>query len=266
MYWQKKWSREEDKDQALKDEILAIRQDHKDYGYRRIHLELKNRGWAVNKKKFNDWSGHGPSSPLLRQEIQEIQGLQRRHRQNQEKSNQLTLQYLCPLPKNYHRHHGIQILGRRSSRETSNKETLSRSIHGHVQSGNHQLRPLRPAQRRHHAARLKRSHRTKQGLPLPAHLPLRSRLGLANDRLSSHAEKTPHLPEHVQKRQLLRQRTHGKLFSLLKREIYDSYVYRSRQELVRTIEDFIRYYNNDRIKEKLGGLSPKQYRERMTSA
>ncbi|MDU7245652.1 MAG: IS3 family transposase, partial [Clostridia bacterium] len=37
-------------------------------------------------------------------------------------------------------------------------------------------------------------------------------------------------------------------------------------ELVRTIEDFIRYYNNDRIKEKLGGLSPKQYRERMTSA
>ena len=55
-------------------------------------------------------------------------------------------------------------------------------------------------------------------------------------------------------------------FSVLKREIYDGYVYRSREELVRTIEDFIRYYNNDRIKEKLGGLSPKQYRERMTSA
>ena len=50
MYWQKKWSRE-DKDQALKDDILAIRQDHKDYGYRRIHLELKNRGWVANKKK-----------------------------------------------------------------------------------------------------------------------------------------------------------------------------------------------------------------------
>ncbi|MEQ3354458.1 IS3 family transposase, partial [Aedoeadaptatus acetigenes] len=50
MYWQKKWN-EEDKDQALKDEILAIRREHKDYGYRRIHLELKNRGWAANKKK-----------------------------------------------------------------------------------------------------------------------------------------------------------------------------------------------------------------------
>ena len=55
-------------------------------------------------------------------------------------------------------------------------------------------------------------------------------------------------------------------FSVLKREIYDGYVYRNRRELVRAIENFIRYYNNDRIKEKLGGLSPKQYRERMESA
>ena len=55
-------------------------------------------------------------------------------------------------------------------------------------------------------------------------------------------------------------------FSVLKREIYTDHVYRSRQELVRAIENFIRYYNNDRIKEKLGGLSPKQYRERMNAA
>ncbi|CAC9925220.1 hypothetical protein PEPNEM18_00494 [Aedoeadaptatus nemausensis] len=55
-------------------------------------------------------------------------------------------------------------------------------------------------------------------------------------------------------------------FSVLKREIYADHVYRSRRELVRAIECFIRYYNNDRIKEKLGGLSPKQYRERMKTA
>ena len=51
MYWQKKWT-EEDKDQALKDEILFIRHEYKDYGYRRIHLELKNRGGVVSKKKI----------------------------------------------------------------------------------------------------------------------------------------------------------------------------------------------------------------------
>ncbi len=55
-------------------------------------------------------------------------------------------------------------------------------------------------------------------------------------------------------------------FSVLKREIYPGHVYRNRQELVRAIERFIRYYNYDRIKEKLGGLSPKQYRKRMKSA
>ena len=52
-------------------------------------------------------------------------------------------------------------------------------------------------------------------------------------------------------------------FSVLKREIYAGRIYRSRRELIRSIEDFICYYNNDRIKEKLGGLSPKQYREQM---
>ncbi|WP_180500396.1 IS3 family transposase, partial [Aedoeadaptatus nemausensis] len=47
---------------------------------------------------------------------------------------------------------------------------------------------------------------------------------------------------------------------------YADHVYRSRKELVRAIKNFIHYYNHDRIKEKLGGLSPKQYRERMQSA
>ena len=55
-------------------------------------------------------------------------------------------------------------------------------------------------------------------------------------------------------------------FSVLKREIYADHIYRSRKELVRAIKNFIHYYNHDRIKEKLGGLSPKQYRERMQSA
>ena len=55
-------------------------------------------------------------------------------------------------------------------------------------------------------------------------------------------------------------------FSVLKREIYAGHIYRSRRELVRSIENFIHYYHSDRIKEKLGGLSPKQYREQMQSA
>ena len=41
-----------DKDQKLKTEIQAIFTEHKgNYGYRRITLELRNRGHIVNHKK-----------------------------------------------------------------------------------------------------------------------------------------------------------------------------------------------------------------------
>ena len=41
-----------DKDQKLKAEIQAIFTEHKgNYGYRRIHLELRNRGYVVNHKR-----------------------------------------------------------------------------------------------------------------------------------------------------------------------------------------------------------------------
>ena len=51
-YYQLKQLDGVDKDQELKAEIQAIYNDHKgNYGYRRIHLELRNRGYTVNHKK-----------------------------------------------------------------------------------------------------------------------------------------------------------------------------------------------------------------------
>ena len=50
-------------------------------------------------------------------------------------------------------------------------------------------------------------------------------------------------------------------FGLLKQEIYHGKVYRSYEELKTAIEDFIEYYNNSRMKEKLDWKSPVEYRE-----
>ena len=50
MYWQNKWSKP-DKDRPLKDNILSIRKEHKDYGYRRIYRELRKKDIKINKKK-----------------------------------------------------------------------------------------------------------------------------------------------------------------------------------------------------------------------
>ena len=50
-------------------------------------------------------------------------------------------------------------------------------------------------------------------------------------------------------------------FGILKQEIYYGRTFESFNELKNTIEEYIKYYNEDRIKEKLGYLSPVEYRK-----
>ena len=55
-------------------------------------------------------------------------------------------------------------------------------------------------------------------------------------------------------------------FGLLKQEIYYGVVYYSYEELKSEIERYIKYYNEQRIKEKLGWMSPVQYRLHLLAA
>ena len=48
-------------------------------------------------------------------------------------------------------------------------------------------------------------------------------------------------------------------FELLKQEIYYGVVYYSFDELKSEIERFIKYYNEQRVKEKLRWMTPVQY-------
>ena len=50
MYWQKRFDRE-NPDKRLEDEITKIHNENKDYGYRRVYRELRNKKILVNKKK-----------------------------------------------------------------------------------------------------------------------------------------------------------------------------------------------------------------------
>ena len=51
MYWQKRFDRE-NPDKDIEEEILSIRNEHKNYGYRRIHKEILKRDFKINKKKI----------------------------------------------------------------------------------------------------------------------------------------------------------------------------------------------------------------------
>ena len=55
-------------------------------------------------------------------------------------------------------------------------------------------------------------------------------------------------------------------FGILKREMYNDVTFESIEELTVAIEDYIYYYNNLRIKNKLGGMSPVEYRLHSTQA
>jgi len=55
-------------------------------------------------------------------------------------------------------------------------------------------------------------------------------------------------------------------FGLLKQEIYYGRIYHSYEELKTAIEEYIVYYNECRIKESLGWLSPAQYRRKQQVA
>lgn len=50
-------------------------------------------------------------------------------------------------------------------------------------------------------------------------------------------------------------------FGLLKSELYYIKEYKNIQELEKDIIEYIEYYNNRRIKSKLKGMSPVQYRK-----
>ena len=55
-------------------------------------------------------------------------------------------------------------------------------------------------------------------------------------------------------------------FGLMKQEMYYGQVYNSFNELKEAIDEFIRYYNEQRGKASLGYRSPVEYRECMLAA
>ena len=69
MYWQKRFDRG-NPDQEIEEKVLEIREEHKNYGYRRILGDLRNQGYSINKKKVQrivqrrkSPSSHGGENP-----------------------------------------------------------------------------------------------------------------------------------------------------------------------------------------------------------
>ena len=261
MYWQKKWA-EKDKDADLKAEIQSIRKAHKDYGYRRIHLELKNRGWTINKKK-------------VQRLVQQL-GLQVRSYGRKFKKYSSYKGTIGKIKKNrINRRFETNIPYQKITTDTTEFKYYEEDMHGKMQmkklyldpyldmfnleiisytlsdrpNGVSMLRGLEEAIRQSENCPYRRTFHSDQGW------------GYQMKTYQAMLEKHHIFQSMSRKGNCYDNAPMENFFSILKREIYDGYVYTSRSELVLAIKNFIVYYNENRIKEKLGGLSPRQYRE-----
>ncbi|MBQ2611072.1 IS3 family transposase [bacterium] len=260
MYWQKRFDRA-NPDKQLEEEITQIHFENKDYGYRRVYRELRNRNIFVNKKKV--------------QRIMQKLGFQvtsftrKSRRYNSYKGNvgkiapnRINRRFNTSVPHQKittdtteFKYYEIDNKGRMVIKklyfdpflDMFNGEILSYSI-----SKTPSATSILSAQ--------------KQAIEITSDCPYRrtfhSDRGWAYQMNAySYALKENKIFQSMSRKgNCYDNSVMENFFGILKQEMYYGETYYSFDELKQAIEKYIKYYNERRIKEKLGWMSPVQYR------
>ena len=192
--------------------IQTIYDDHKgNYGYRRIHLELRNRGFVINHKKV--------------QRLMKLMGLAARTR----------------CKRKYSSYKGE--IGKKADNLIQRQFTLSRSP---------DLKQVQTMLKRAFPAT------SYQGTILHSDQGWQYQHQSYHDFLASKGIR----PSMSRKGNSPDNGMMESFFGILKSEMFYGYekTFKSLDKLEQAITDYIFYYNNKRIKTKLKGLSPVQYR------
>lgn len=249
-----KHMKKKDPDRKWKRLIRTIFYYHKEnYGYRRIHLVLKTRGYHINKKKVQ----------CLMQEM----GLKSKKftRRSRSKTYKGTVGKVAKnkLNRRFDTHIPLQKL---VTDMTEFKCKGDKKLY---------LHPLMDLYNGEIIA-FGMSHRPTLAIALD---PLGEALEVMKDRAkyrtTIHSDQGWHyqhnnwvktLKKHKVFQSMSRKGTCAdnavmeNFFGILKQEMYHGEALLSYEELKIKIEEYIYYYNHERIKGKLGGLSPVQYR------
>ena len=250
-YYQVKQLDKLDKNKAIKTEIQAIYDEHKgNYGYRRIYLELRNRGFVVNHKKV--------------QRLMKVMGLAARIRRKRKYSS-----YKGEVGKKADNLIKRQFEGSKPYEKCYTDVTEFASPEGKLY--------LSPVLDGYNSEiidfTLSRSPNLKQvQTMLDKAFPADSYSGtiLHSDQGWQYQHQSYHdfleskgiLPSMSRKGNSPDNGMMESFFGILKSEMFYGLEisYQSLDELEEAIADYIFYYNNKRIKAKLKGLSPVQYR------
>lgn len=261
MYWQSRLGKK-DKDAEIKEKIKSLRRKHPNYGYRRIHAMLRKQGHVINKKRtqriYQDLGLQVKSYTRKYRRYNSYKGvvgrispnrINRRFESNipyqkivtdttefkyyeEDKNGKLQLKklYLDPFMDLYN----LEIVSFKITRQPN---------------GISMLNALEEAIEKTSECKYRRTFHSDRGwaYQMPAY----------QNRLKEHG-----IFQSMSRRgNCYDNSPMENFFGILKQEMYYGKVYRSYKELALAITNYIKYYNEERIKEKLNWLSPVQYRE-----
>ena len=266
MYWQKRFDRN-DPDQDMEEEILSIRQENKDYGYRRMCGELRNRGKVVNKKKVQR---------IMQKLHLQVASFTRRSRKYSSYKGKVGK----VAPNRIRRRFHTTIPHQKITTDTTEFKYYEIDSQGHMNMHKLYLDPFLDMfngeiisysiSKNPSAFGIMKAldEAVKATSDCPYRRTFHSDQGWAYQ-MKAYTQRLK--KEHVfqsmsRKGNCLDNSVMENFFGLLKQEIYYGAVYYSYDELRTAIEWFIKYYNERRIKSKLGWVSPVQYRLQFQAA
>ena len=242
-----------DKDKELKDEIQAIYNDYKgNYGYRRITLELRNRGYSVNhkkvqrlmkvlglaarirrKRKYSSYQGEigNKAENLIQRQFEAAKPMEKCYTDVTEFAipNSTQKLYLSPVLDGFNSE--IIAYNLSCSPNLEQVKAMLEQAFTEKYYENTSLHSDQGWQYQHDSY-----HRFLESKGIQISM---SRKGDSPDNGMMES-----------------------FFGILKSEMFYGYekAFQSLKQLEQAIVDYIDYYNNKRIKVKLKGLSPMQYR------
>ncbi len=260
MYWQKRFDRE-NPDKDLGDKIIAIRALHKDYGYRRILALLRKNGVVVNKKRVQR---------IMKRLSLQVKSFTRKSRKyNSYKGNVGTI-----APNRVKRRFSTNIPHQKITTDTTEFKYYEKDKQGRIvikklyldpfmdlynneiisssasprPSAENILKPLKEAIEITADCKYRRTFHSDQGW------------GYQMKAYGHQLNKNKIYQSMSRKGNCLDNSPMENFFGILKQEMYHGITYESYEELKGAIDEYIRYYNEDRIKQKLDWMSPIEYR------
>ncbi len=266
MYWQKRFD-SKNPNKELEEKILEIHNENKDFGYRRICGALRRQGCIVNKKRVQR---------IMKKLGIQVTSFTRKSRKYSSYKGKIGKVAPNRIKRNFDtniphqkittdttefKYYDIDEKGRMIIKklyldpfmDMFNREIISYGISKNP-SANSIMTALNTAIEVTSDCQYRRTFHSDQGWAYQM-------------KGYSHSLKENRIFQSMSRKGNCHDNSvMENFFGIMKQEMYYGVVYYSFDELKEAIEKYIKYYNENRIKEKLGWMSPVEYRLSLLAA